>query len=370
MRIHNPWSYRRLLLSRKFAQSVWNARRNLAAIARGRPLPAGPYLAELDVTYRCNLKCRMCRRWLDSRRDELGLHEYEKLAAEFHALGVHQVSIAGGEPLLRADIFGIIAGFARRGMSVNLCTNGMLVEKYWRQISSSGAACVTVSLDGATPGRHDEIRGVAGSWRQVVRGIGVLLAKRRGRAPMLRVRMTVSGCNAHEIRPFYEHWRNSADDILFQPVHFCRDAFYSGMPEGDMRAEPALLNDQLRETPLARDPYMRGMVSALSPGGGPPPAPCFAGVLMARIDPWGCVYPCLEQHVCVGSVRREAFSRIWHSKPFDEERDRLAFRRSCRCWYNNTALIGHFGALLKCTVFPGRRAFSFGRPGALPTPSE
>ncbi|MCK7512429.1 MAG: hypothetical protein MZV70_55910 [Desulfobacterales bacterium] len=32
---------------------------------------------------------------------------------------------------------------------------------------------------------------------------------------------------------------------------------------------------------------------------------CYAGVLMARIDPWGHVYPCLEQHVCVGSVRDE-----------------------------------------------------------------
>jgi MoaA/NifB/PqqE/SkfB family radical SAM enzyme len=231
MRLYNVWCYRNMLLSRGFAKSLWKSRKNLAAVANGHPLPAGPYMAELDVTYRCNLQCRMCQRWQDPRPDELSLDEYRDLAVEFAALGVHQISIAGGEPLLREDVFRIIAGFAQRGMSVNLCTNGMLVEKYRRQISESGATCVSVSLDGATADRHDDIRGKSGSFRQIERGVLSFLRQRSDRMPILRVRMTVSNANANEIRPFYERWHGVADDVLFQPVHHCRDAYYTGLPD-------------------------------------------------------------------------------------------------------------------------------------------
>jgi len=68
-----------------------------------------------------------------------------------------------------------------------------------------------------------------------------------------------------------------------------------------------------------------------------------------RIDPWGNVYPCLEQHVCVGSLRYQNFETIWKSDVFARERERLHSVRSCNCWYNNTALIGHYGMLLKKT---------------------
>jgi len=347
-----------MLLTKGFAKSLWKSRKNLAADERGLPLPAGPYMAELDVTYRCNLQCRMCQRWQDPRRDELSLEKYRNLTVEFDALGVHQISIAGGEPLLREDVFGIIAGFAERGMSVNLCTNGMLMEKYRRQIAESGATCVTVSLDAATADRHDDIRGKAGSFRQIERGIISFLEQRRDRMPILRVRMTVSNANADEMRLFYERWHGVADDVLFQPVHHCRDSYYTGLQEAALSLDASVICGQLQGTPMASDPYMRGLVTSLNECGAYPSIPCYAGVLMARIDPWGNVYPCLEQHVCVGSVRRDAFSAVWNSKPFDDERKRLASSRTCHCWYNNTALIGHFGTLIKNSIPSGRKRCS------------
>jgi len=347
-----------MLLSKGFAKSLWRSRKNLAADQNGLPLPAGPYMAELDVTYRCNLQCRMCQRWRDLRRDELSLDEYGDLAVDLDALGVHQISIAGGEPLLREDVFQIIADFAERGMSVNLCTNGMLLEKYRRQISESGATCVTVSLDGATADLHDYIRGKAGSFHQIERGIISFLKQRQEGAPILRVRMTVSNANANEIRQFYNQWHGVAGDVLFQPVHHCRDSYYTGLQKAALSLDAPVISGQLRGTPMARDPYMRGLVTSLNECGAYPSIRCYAGVLMARIDPWGNVYPCLEQHVCIGSVRREAFSAVWNSKPFDDERKRLASSRTCRCWYNNTALIGHFGTLIKNTIPSGRKRCS------------
>ncbi len=116
------------------------SRRNIISAHLNRPPIYGPFMAELDVTYRCNCKCRMCQRWQYPRSDELSLSEYQKLAEAFYGAGVHLVSIAGGEPLLRRDIVPIIKTFADYGMMVNLCTNGMLLNDHSNDLIKSGVS--------------------------------------------------------------------------------------------------------------------------------------------------------------------------------------------------------------------------------------
>lgn len=349
MRLNNFWSYRRILFSRGFASAVWNARQNAIAYNQDRPIEAGPYMAELDITYQCNCRCEMCQRWNDPRRNELSLEEYQQLAGDLKTLGSHQISISGGEPLVRKDVFKIIESFAEKKMSVNLCTNGLLVKQYADQICNSGATCVTISLDGASATSHDKIRGIPGSYQKIEEGIQRLLNAPGSSRPILRVRMTVSNHNAAEIKSFYENWNGVTDDVLLQPVHHCTDAYYTGLDDTDLKIDPDVLADQVAGTPFARDNYIKRLIKSLKTTGFYPHQSCYAGVLMARIDPWGNVYPCLEQHVRIGSVRENDFKTIWNSEPFQQERRRLAGHRPCRCWYNNTALIGHYGKLLGST---------------------
>ncbi len=351
MRFNNFWTYRRILFSRGFASAVWNSRKNVIADEQSRPLAAGPYMAELDITYQCNCRCRMCQRWKDGRTNELSFAEYQRLAGVLHALGSHQISISGGEPLLREDVFPIIRSFSGLGMSVNLCTNGLLLEKYEDEICSSGLTCVTVSLDGAAAETHDEMRGMPGSLKQIEKGIQRLLAHSRSSRPILRVRMTLSNQNANEIRAFYQKWHHVVDDVLLQPVHHCNDAFYTGMDDAELYLDPRVIAEQIADTPLEKDGYMNRLIESLKSCGSFPHHQCYAGVMMARIDPWGNVYPCLEQHSRVGSIREKDFKTIWNSEVLSQERKRLANHRTCRCWYNNTALIGHYGNLLKNTRF-------------------
>lgn len=353
MRFNNFRVYGPSLLSKGFAAAVWHARQNVIAAHKDRPLVYGPYMAELDITYRCNCRCRMCQRWRDPRRQELTLAEYQRLAESLHTLGSHQVSISGGEPLLREDVFDIISAFADRGMSVNLCTNGMLAEEYAAAICASGATCVTISLDGATASCHDEIRGFSGSYIKISKGIKALLKYSSATRPTVRVRMTISNRNLHELRAFYRQWHNVADDVLLQPVHNCNDAYYTGLDDETLQLPPHLLAAQISGTPMETDGYMRRLLSSLREHGKYPFFRCYAGILMARIDPWGNIYPCLEQHTCVGSVRRHSFQKIWGSANFNLERNRLATDKQCRCWYNNTALIGHYGRLLSFTSVAG-----------------
>jgi MoaA/NifB/PqqE/SkfB family radical SAM enzyme len=346
MRFNNFWCYRRILFSKGFAAALWNSRKNLFASAQGLPLQAGPYMAELDITYRCNCRCQMCQRWNDQGSDELSLSEYRKLAGDLHAMGSHQISIAGGEPLMREDVFPLIENFTGLGMSVNLCTNGLLVGKYGDQICASGIKCITISLDGASAESHDRIRGFSGSYNRIEEGIQQILQRPASSRPILRVRMTVSAQNANEIRQFYEKWHRVADDVLLQPVHHCADARYTGMNDADLKISPGVIAEQIADTPLKRDEYIKRLLESLETTGAFPRQPCYAAILMARIDPWGNVYPCLEQHVRVGSIRENDFPSIWNSKALQQERTRLASNRSCSCWYNNTALIGYYGHYL------------------------
>ncbi|MGD8471863.1 MAG: radical SAM protein, partial [Desulfobacteraceae bacterium] len=213
MRFNNFWTYKRILFSKGFASALWYSRQNLIADQQGRPLTAGPYMAELDITYQCNCRCRMCQRWKDRRTNELSLDEYQQLAVTLHEMGTHQISIAGGEPLLREDVFSIIKSFSGLGMSVNLCTNGILLEKYEDEICGSGLTCITVSLDGASAETHDEMRAMPGSFEQIEEGIQRLLRHGQSSRPILRVRMTISNSNSREIRAFYEKWHHVVDDV-------------------------------------------------------------------------------------------------------------------------------------------------------------
>lgn len=305
-------------------------------------------MAELDVTYRCDCSCLMCRRWQDPRRGEMTLAEYAELSEDFLRMGIHLVSIAGGEPLLREDIFPVIRVFTRYGMAVNVSTNGLLLEKYAEQVAESGASCFTVSLDGATAATHEKIRGAAGSYQRIEKGIHSLLARPAPQRPILRVRMTINGQNAGEVGAFYRRWHQVADDVLLQPVHRCPDAFYAGQEQGLFHLDPQLLARQLAGTPFEKkDGYMQKFLQSLNQDGTFPEHRCYAGVLMVRLDPWGNVYPCLEQHTRIGSVRSEDFQRLWNSRVFNDVRRILSEKDGeCRCWYNNTALISHYALIL------------------------
>jgi MoaA/NifB/PqqE/SkfB family radical SAM enzyme len=132
-----------------------------------------------------------------------------------------------------------------------------------------------------------------------------------------------------------------------QPVHRCHESYYTGLDNRNLNIDPRIVAEQIAGTPLEDDGYMKQLVSSLKTDRSFPNQRCYAVVLMARFDPWGNVYPCLEQHVAVGSLREDSFESIWESHRFNHERERLASNLQCTCWYNNTAFINHYGKMHK-----------------------
>src|SRR5947199_5661977 len=96
----------------------------------GRPLKS----LRLSVTDRCNLRCLYCMPeeeyvWLP-REELLTFEELNRLVDIFVQLGVTDIRLTGGEPLLRQKLDGLIAMLATIGgiQDLALTTNGILLE--------------------------------------------------------------------------------------------------------------------------------------------------------------------------------------------------------------------------------------------------
>jgi len=117
----------------------------------------------VSVTDKCNFRCTYCMpaeglEWL--RRDEiLTFEEIARLVGVLARLGVEEVRLTGGEPLVRRDLpvlVGLLAGIP--GVhDLSLTTNGILLDRLAGPLVSAGLRRLNVSLDSLNHVRFAEI---------------------------------------------------------------------------------------------------------------------------------------------------------------------------------------------------------------------
>src|SRR3954471_7042862 len=97
----------------------------------GRPV----WVLRVPVAARCNFRCQYCMPadglpWLD-RSAVLTFEEIERLVRIFSSLGVTDIRLTGGEPLVRRDFPRLVSMLARvDGIEdLSLTTNGYLLER-------------------------------------------------------------------------------------------------------------------------------------------------------------------------------------------------------------------------------------------------
>jgi cyclic pyranopterin phosphate synthase len=112
----------------------------------------------VSVTDRCNFRCTYCMPeeglvWLG--RDEiLSYEEIERLVRVFVSIGVEEIRLTGGEPLVRRDLPLLIEKLSRiEGLaSLSLTTNGFALKQMCRDLVDAGLTRINVSMD--TPVRE------------------------------------------------------------------------------------------------------------------------------------------------------------------------------------------------------------------------
>ena len=117
----------------------------------------------VSVTDKCNFRCKYCMpaeglEWLE--RDELlTFEELARLVRVMAAMGVEEVRLTGGEPLVRRDLPALVSMLAPiPGVTdLSLTTNGVLLDRYAGPLVEAGLRRVNVSLDSLSHVRFAEI---------------------------------------------------------------------------------------------------------------------------------------------------------------------------------------------------------------------
>ncbi|RJQ41843.1 MAG: radical SAM protein [Nitrospiraceae bacterium] len=129
------------------------------------PKPSLRYL-ELQVTDRCNLKCKHC--YIGQRQDnELSLSRIRKILHEFEQMQGLRVLITGGEPLLHSRFEEINEMLPQFFIRKILFTNGLLLSK--KILKSLNADEIQISIDGLEKA-HESLRG-KGTFKKAIEAV-------------------------------------------------------------------------------------------------------------------------------------------------------------------------------------------------------
>ena len=125
-------------------------------------LPPRPYTLVAELTYRCPLRCPYCSNPVDIGADryraELETEHWTRVFAEARALGVLQLALTGGEPMLRRDLEELVAAGRAAGLYSTLVTAGMhLTRERAERLKEAGLDHVQVSIQSPDPLENDRI---------------------------------------------------------------------------------------------------------------------------------------------------------------------------------------------------------------------
>jgi pyrroloquinoline quinone biosynthesis protein E len=113
--------------------------------------PPQPYGLLAEVTHRCPLHCVYCSNPLAllERNDELATDDWLRVIGQAAELGVVQVHLSGGEPLVRGDLETLVAECRRLGLYTNLITSGLgLTERRVESLVAAGLNSAQLSIQG------------------------------------------------------------------------------------------------------------------------------------------------------------------------------------------------------------------------------
>jgi cyclic pyranopterin phosphate synthase len=117
----------------------------------------------ISVTDRCNFRCQYCMPaeglpWLD-RTALLTYEEIERLVRLLSSMGVHDVRLTGGEPLVRRELWRLVERLAAIPdvQDLSLTTNGYLLTRQVDQLVAAGLKRINVSLDSLAPDRFFQL---------------------------------------------------------------------------------------------------------------------------------------------------------------------------------------------------------------------
>ena len=173
----------------------------------------------LSVTDRCNFRCQYCMPaeglpWLE-RADVLSFEEIARVMRVLGAMGVGDVRLTGGEPLVRRELPRLAAMLrAVPGVrEIALTTNGFLLERDAAALVEAGIDRFNVSIDSLQRDRFFEMTR-RDALPQVLRGLEALAAFPQAH-PIKVNAVAMRGFTEDEVIPFASFARERPYEVRF-----------------------------------------------------------------------------------------------------------------------------------------------------------
>jgi radical SAM protein with 4Fe4S-binding SPASM domain len=263
-----------------------------------------PLDVSLELTWRCNFRCRHCYIPDLSAPDGVSTQRLLELLAELADMGTLFLALTGGEPLLRRD-WDVVARRARElGFQVTLLTNGSLVDERVADVLAELAVYVEVSFHSRDPIVFDRITTRSGSSNRVLEGVRWL----RDRDVAVELKVPVSRISQDDAVGV----SRLADELgiearVYTTIVGTKDG---GLTPLGLRL-PAPDAVRIADATDAGCP-VPGETAEHSAGDSPL---CAAGVRYANITPSGDVLACNILPGPVGNINRSSFREIWEQSP-------------------------------------------------------
>lgn len=306
---------------------------------------SSPYKIVFAVTYKCNLKCKICKIWERASMHEMDIAAIEKV---FKSLGnLNWLDLTGGEITLREDIIDIVKVIlknSRRLAIFHVSTNGQLpdaIESIVKEIKKSPAAAfVNVSLDGPRH-IHDKLRGVPGAYE---RSIETFIRLRKILPARCFLSCTISQSNITYIDMFLEDLRKDIPDFDFANLHFnlvhSSSHYYNvEETEGTIKLDPAVIQKYFSLAKrgslikcFLENEYSKELSRHLN--GERVSLACLSLSATCFIDPSGRVFPCGRYKEVVGDLADNDynFKRLWNDPKTLAVRNKIEKKECPGCW--------------------------------------
>jgi putative heme d1 biosynthesis radical SAM protein NirJ2 len=276
-----------------------------------------PSLVSWNITRQCNLTCAHCYRDAGERPDpqELTTAEGVKIIGEIAEVGFRVLILSGGEPLMRADLYDLIAAAGGRGLRPVLGSNGTLItEGAAAKLRQAGLARAGISLDSADPAYHNALRGSPTAWQDAVAGMKACRAvglpfqinttvTRQNQDQMLAITDVAMELGAVGHHVFFLVPTGRGKDIADDMV---QAALYEKLLEALLLKQKDI---SIEIKPTCAPQFVRiaervGLQTRFSMG-------CLAARTYCVITPTGEVQPCPYLPIAAGNVHSESFMSIW-----------------------------------------------------------
>jgi Fe-coproporphyrin III synthase len=304
----------------------------------------------LNVHSHCNCRCIMCDIWKRETREQIRVADLDVHRASLRRLGVRQVVLTGGEPLLHSDLASLCNFFRQENIRLTLLTTGLLLFKRAHDVSTLFDE-VIVSMDGPRE-IHDAIRRVPGAFDLIAKGVAAIHRQRPDKR--IACRTTIQKANHRHLRATVTAAKAIGfDSISFLAADLTSQAFNRPLVwPGDRQdeialtvAEVAALRDEIAQLLLEHAEDIRRKFIAETPeklrriidrfrahlGQVAPESPtCNAPWVSSVVEVDGSVRPCFF-HRSIGNINSSTLEAVINGEAARVFRQSLSVSENPTC---------------------------------------